>query len=778
MLTRKSLLHLLCIPCLFWLMVATGLSAGTKGVFDKGVTFQMGTQTIYVMETVPELNKQVAIIPFELFFDPSDGPPPAGTIASIEAKIEYDTDALEFIWAYKNDIKWTGDFSYQDINGIITLTFTAGAAPPLPDPYTYAFLEFKAKCQPELTQNELEFHDVANDSYLYVLRPDMLLDKYIPDEAYSGYVNIDNYIVKHSIENTTLTGILGKRDTIPVFIENNALLWGSRTFITFDPTRLAFVGGYVADGDYWLYMQDFVLGEGTTRDTVKVDLRNWINQYYPQQGNKVELYYLVFDFLTPPAWDGGNVSLNFIQDSCYAYIYNGSIFCPALMDHYENIGGTISISNYTAQFKTTITDMIFPADITNGYKLFWADVSMKENFTAGGADNRIIVNFDLGENFRFQDISEPVAGVDSFKFQGFTSTGKSTVQELAVRQRVQAGLGNIRGPINDFAKIFSKRLMLNNIVAPSAFENRFVGYNYKTTYSAEPGFPAYVKDFTGTAIAYPGDNSMTWDNPKIEYAVGQFYAPAAQSNGMYTAVYQNYYVRHNQDTAGFRVKIREAGPHGMNQITLYPGVEIVEQGSDYVILQSNAAWSKNPVLTLTQIARIKYVFGYTPAFKGDNNGGDSGEKDSQPPVQYCYKTTYIYFEDYEITDNNMMEPTYFVSAGTVRNRYDCSVIVNPEPGEIEPWKGDNTPTEFALFANRPNPFNPTTSIAFDMPVSGHVNIEVFNILGQKVATLVDEVREAGHHEVIWNANGFGSGVFLYRMTTDGYQKTQKMLLMK
>jgi len=88
-----------------------------------------------------------------------------------------------------------------------------------------------------------------------------------------------------------------------------------------------------------------------------------------------------------------------------------------------------------------------------------------------------------------------------------------------------------------------------------------------------------------------------------------------------------------------------------------------------------------------------------------------------------------------------------------------------------------------LHGNYPNPFNPTTTIAFEMARSGHVTIEVYNIRGQKVRTLVSGEYGVGSHKVVWNGDDFtgravGSGMYFYRMTTAGYSKVNKMVLLK
>ncbi|MBI4553538.1 MAG: cadherin-like domain-containing protein, partial [Candidatus Latescibacteria bacterium] len=94
------------------------------------------------------------------------------------------------------------------------------------------------------------------------------------------------------------------------------------------------------------------------------------------------------------------------------------------------------------------------------------------------------------------------------------------------------------------------------------------------------------------------------------------------------------------------------------------------------------------------------------------------------------------------------------------------------------------PTVFALKSNRPNPFNPNTTIAYEVPQQAHVRLIVYNILGQEVARLVDGVKQPGRYTMIWhgrnrNGHGVASGVYLYRMTTNaGFTNTQRMTLLK
>ncbi|MFP4458249.1 MAG: FlgD immunoglobulin-like domain containing protein [Candidatus Zixiibacteriota bacterium] len=93
------------------------------------------------------------------------------------------------------------------------------------------------------------------------------------------------------------------------------------------------------------------------------------------------------------------------------------------------------------------------------------------------------------------------------------------------------------------------------------------------------------------------------------------------------------------------------------------------------------------------------------------------------------------------------------------------------------------PTNFELAQNSPNPFNPITSINYSVPSESHVNIEIFNVLGETVTQLVDEVQDAGKRTVRWDGtdsegNSVKSGVYFYKMTADGYSQTRKMSLVK
>jgi hypothetical protein len=98
-------------------------------------------------------------------------------------------------------------------------------------------------------------------------------------------------------------------------------------------------------------------------------------------------------------------------------------------------------------------------------------------------------------------------------------------------------------------------------------------------------------------------------------------------------------------------------------------------------------------------------------------------------------------------------------------------------------EGEGIPTEFALHENYPNPFNPTTTLRFDLPEVSDVTLTIYNMLGQRVRTFNMNDTPAGYHSVRWNATNdygdpVGAGVYLYQLRANQFVKTRKMVLLK
>ena len=97
--------------------------------------------------------------------------------------------------------------------------------------------------------------------------------------------------------------------------------------------------------------------------------------------------------------------------------------------------------------------------------------------------------------------------------------------------------------------------------------------------------------------------------------------------------------------------------------------------------------------------------------------------------------------------------------------------------DVEP-NPQNLPSYFELFQNYPNPFNPITKIRWQSPVSAYQTLKVYDVLGNEVATLIDEYRNAGNYEIQFDASQFASGVYYYQLLAGDFVDTKKMILLK
>ncbi len=112
------------------------------------------------------------------------------------------------------------------------------------------------------------------------------------------------------------------------------------------------------------------------------------------------------------------------------------------------------------------------------------------------------------------------------------------------------------------------------------------------------------------------------------------------------------------------------------------------------------------------------------------------------------------------------------SVGFYKLKATVSVPIGIEP------VSNNVPLNYSLNQNYPNPFNPSTSIRFALPVASEVKLEIFDVMGRSVAVLVNNKLNNGEYEVKWNAESSSSGVYFYKLSTDYFTVTKKMILLK
>jgi hypothetical protein len=189
--------------------------------------------------------------------------------------------------------------------------------------------------------------------------------------------------------------------------------------------------------------------------------------------------------------------------------------------------------------------------------------------------------------------------------------------------------------------------------------------------------------------------------------------------------------------------------------------------------------------TATVVSRTDVQLDWTTLTE-TNNYGFEVQKSAVSPNNYQTipnsfvpgNGTTIQPHSYSYTDTTASQGVWFYGLkqidldGTVH--YTEGIQVDVPTGVDE----KSLPTVFALDQNYPNPFNPSTQIQFALPRESIVRLEVFNILGERVATLVNETRPVGYYSERFDATGLASGLYLYRMKAGEFVDTKKLLLLK
>jgi hypothetical protein len=177
----------------------------------------------------------------------------------------------------------------------------------------------------------------------------------------------------------------------------------------------------------------------------------------------------------------------------------------------------------------------------------------------------------------------------------------------------------------------------------------------------------------------------------------------------------------------------------------------------------------DPMVTITTDSGLVATLYFT---------ADNGAADGIVAIDSAYEdtqfdqfgTTFHLWHRVELADDTG-DPAFMPSftAGTVE--ISSSTAVGDEDKDM-------LPKYFEATQNYPNPFNPTTTISFTLPSKTSVRLDVFNVLGQTVATLINGELQAGQHEAVWDAGNSPTGVYFYRLTAEKESITKKMLLLK
>ncbi len=332
------------------------------------------------------------------------------------------------------------------------------------------------------------------------------------------------------------------------------------------------------------------------------------------------------------------------------------------------------------------------------------------------------------------------------------------------------------------------------------------GESYSQTTQYDYATIKYLPDGTQSWVStYDYDNS--WDQAKALEVDGQgnVYVTGYsnnQSSGDYATIKYNTY---GQVQWSKRYEGPDGGEDGANSIAIdnYGNVFVTgfsysnAGGPDYLTIkyneQGNVSWTKRyngngssfgdiAQKVMLDTAGDVYVTGYAYYGTGRYHDFTTIKYDNASGTQ-DWLMSYDYNGLYDYTYALYVDRSGSVyAAGSVMftaNNTNAAVVKYSQPMITNINNNNNlTAKEFSLEQNFPNPFNPSTTIKFNIPKEGNVKISVYDISGKLVSTLVNEFKNAGSYELKFDGSNLSSGVYFYKMETNGYSDIKRMMLVK
>jgi hypothetical protein len=259
------------------------------------------------------------------------------------------------------------------------------------------------------------------------------------------------------------------------------------------------------------------------------------------------------------------------------------------------------------------------------------------------------------------------------------------------------------------------------------------------------------------------DNGVNWTAINLPFAYEVASVAINAYNQIFIAAYTQGVYRSTDNGAtwsliGFQnnwLKVLEINSNGV----IFAGTEV----GLFRSLDKGSNWTQITDFQVRDVTFDKNGFVYVSTdkvYRSTNNGDNWTEISTGLPDAYINSLTVN-------TDGYIFAGT--LNHGVYRSSESTTSIENDNI---------NSPATFALEQNYPNPFNPSTSIQYRVSNNSQVSIKVYDVLGNEVATLVNEQKPVGTYEVKFNAAGLSSGIYLYKLQAGSMVETKKMLLLK
>ncbi len=764
------------------LLLGSFASAGTMAIGNDRLNFILGDpDELFSTGTGPT---QEVTVPFSFYFDDGTGfvdPLPTGEVTKIVVRLNFNPAELIYYGAI-HETSWQINYlaAHSPANGVIAVELFGASGIPIPvAPVSYVAFRFQAYCQPELSAHAVDF--VENSDYCYVETYNGATTPWAPGTYDGGTVTIADYQADFGVE--TKTALLGDNLVrVEIKATHNFNMVGFNHYFTFDSDNLTY-SGY--DMNPVIFPTMYGCTPGYCTPTVNGNtihfqfLFDYPWTYFTPPNETEDWYYAFYFNLIPGQSDNSFNYVNFDDVNSLVYPFG---FCQELFEVGTYEDGGVQIPHYTAGLKSQLHTNYIIKDEPVTF-----DILMKNNFPAGDYSN-LNNNGAISIVYTWPDIFEypDVAGddqVDPLTFDGafHTNGDKSyfTYQVYDANRTV-----NYMSPTEDFVHLLTLTCDVDDGVFVPEYESRTVTIDFKDSYVDQYlTWFTEMEDTTGFAKAEATQDEVTYESVEAEFQMGRFYSPFSYDGD--NTIDQPLYIAANFDIGQFSVTVNLL----QNDDCKITGVVAELPGVSYTYgLKTATIYYDGPGTFLeatgdnnVKIATIKY----RTYCNGINKVGDSSP--GEPPTYY-YEYGHVNFTNASIYDDAAPAHSHYVDVDPANVRGKCSLVnifADSDPDNPYDYKSpsETMPTRFCLYSNSPNPFNPQTVIAYDIPEATHVTLDIINILGQKVATLVDEVKAPGHYETVWTGTDdygskLASGIYLYSLRAADYVETHKMMLMK
>jgi len=755
----------------FWACLAAALAvsimagsvlAGTESIFSDGINYRLNADTAFIAGTTDDPAKEIATVQASVRFETN----PNQTFAGMRITFMYNPTYLDLVDWRPTDA-WQGidpsDYSISDqpdgdLRRVNFMISYASNIPTSVDWTALAEFDFQLLCQPETQSNSLPIQ--VGQSVTEVTLNN--LDVYYIDnhalEASDGSVAVADYTGELWLGDVDsvmdFEGVLGDTIRVPVIVQANYMVGHVIVSFNYNHQKLQLLGLGEVQPIY-----AFPSAQVMQTDLIRVQLL----QVGHEMGCPDPTVMANIKFLVLSNWEGDSAKLS-ISDYVTPMIQ--SPVCGALIGAGQLYHGCrLNIANYAAAFSTEFTD---------GGKIGLHDdqvsmmIKMTNNFPAGRDWKSIIANVCLGNHL---EKDGPIS-YEAINFGSLTNDEGANGQEVTLWTEAGSGFMPISATPQDMVAINIETV--DGFTPPTTFDNRLYSINYQTPFDSDPSYNARVKDTTGRVSCTQGA-SLTWDSPQVEYLMGEYYCPSVQAGS--GLISQDFFTRSSFDLHDFRVKVVVSGNHSIYDVALQPGVVIEELDSTYfkwVIFGCDPTWEDQAATaTRVKFATITYAYWTQNHMLQLENPGNGHWVTKSSTVSFVYDSPTGFFMN-NPSDQDQHEVAI---GGSVVSQWWVPDFPDPDP--LNYLAGPNgLPKEFALLQNYPNPFNPTTEFWYALPEGAWVEVSIYNITGQKVVTLTEGWREAGFYNATWNGEDVASGVYFYRIMTDKFTESKKMILLK